>query len=154
MGRCEWMAWRWSTHETTPSIHNALVRWVRAPGSLHKDMLLVWSLSYLHGVAGWPPFSSNNSQQRGRPVPLVCRGRCPCLVHSKFHSITPVATKVHVTLRSLVVLTWMRDTNELVLHVTLWNNTKCNILMMWCGALHLAFPCNVAYACTNIQQVA
>ena len=26
--------------------------------------------------------------------------------------------------------------------------------MMWCGPLHLAFPGNVAYACTNIQQVA
>ena len=28
--------------------------------------------------------------------------------------ITPVATKVHVILRSFVVLTWMRDTIELV----------------------------------------
>ena len=26
--------------------------------------------------------------------------------------------------------------------------------MVWCGPLHLAFPDNVAYACTNIQQVA
>ena len=24
----------------------------------------------------------------------------------------------------------------------------------WCGPLHLAFPSDVAYACTNIQQVA
>ena len=30
--------------------------------------------------------------------------------HSKLRSITPVASKVHVILRSLVVLTWMRDT--------------------------------------------
>ena len=26
--------------------------------------------------------------------------------------------------------------------------------MMWCGPLHLAFPGDVAYVCTNIQQVA
>ena len=38
--------------------------------------------------------------------------------------------------------------------MTLWNNTKCNILILWCGPLHLAFPGDVAYACTNIQQVA
>ena len=39
-----------------------------------------------------------------------------------------MATKVHVILRSFVVLTWMHDTSELVLHVTLWNMTKCNML--------------------------
>ena len=52
------------------------------------------------------------------------------------------------------MLTWMCDTIELVQHVTLWNNTKCNILMVWCGPLHLPFPGDVTYACTNIQQVA
>jgi hypothetical protein len=26
--------------------------------------------------------------------------------------------------------------------------------MMWCGPFHLVFLGNVAYACTNIQQVA
>jgi hypothetical protein len=26
--------------------------------------------------------------------------------------------------------------------------------MVWCGPLHLAFPGDAAYACTNIQQVA
>ena len=36
------------------------------------------------------------------------------MVHSKLRSITPVATKVHIILRSFVVLTWMRDTIELV----------------------------------------
>jgi hypothetical protein len=35
-------------------------------------------------------------------------------VHSKLRSITLVATKVHVMLRSSVVLTWMCDTIELV----------------------------------------
>ena len=35
-----------------------------------------------------------------------------------------VVIKVHVILWSSVVLTWMRDTIELVLHVTLWNKTK------------------------------
>ena len=35
-------------------------------------------------------------------------------VHSKLRSITSVATKVHVILRSFVVLTWMSDTIELV----------------------------------------
>ena len=31
--------------------------------------------------------------------------------------------------------------------------TKCNILMMRCGPLHLTFPGNETYACTNIQRV-
>jgi hypothetical protein len=35
-------------------------------------------------------------------------------VHSKLRSITHVATKVHVILRSFVMLTWLRDTIELV----------------------------------------
>ena len=35
-----------------------------------------------------------------------------------------VVIKVHVILWSSVVLTWMRDIIELVLHVTLWNKTK------------------------------
>ena len=26
--------------------------------------------------------------------------------------------------------------------------------MVWCGPLHLPFPGDVTYACTNIQQVA
>ena len=36
------------------------------------------------------------------------------IVHSKLRSITHVATKVHVLLRSFVVSTWMRDTIDLV----------------------------------------
>jgi hypothetical protein len=35
-------------------------------------------------------------------------------VHSKLPSITHVATKVHVILHIFVVLTWIRDTIELV----------------------------------------
>ena len=45
-------------------------------------------------------------------------------IHSKLHSITHVATNVHVLLLSFVVLTWMHDTIELMQHVTLRNNTK------------------------------
>ena len=41
-------------------------------------------------------------------------GGSVCGVHSKLHSITTVATKVHVILRSFSMLTWMRDTIELV----------------------------------------
>ena len=36
------------------------------------------------------------------------------LVHFSLRSITPMATKVHVILRSFAVLTWMRDTSELM----------------------------------------
>ena len=46
----------------------------------------------------------------------------------------------------------MRDTIKLVQHVTLWNSTKCDILMVCCGPLHLAFPSNVAYACTPFNK--
>jgi hypothetical protein len=35
-------------------------------------------------------------------------------VHPKLRSITPVATKVHVILRSFVVVIWMHDNIELV----------------------------------------
>jgi hypothetical protein len=52
-------------------------------------------------------------------------------LHSELCSITPVAAKVHVILQIFGVLTWMRDTIELVEHMTPWNNTKCNILMVW-----------------------
>ena len=75
-------------------------------------------------------------------------------VHSKLCSIIAVATKVHVILRSFVVLTWTSDTIKLVQHVTLWNLNSFSSHLRWCGSLHLAFPTNVAYACTNIQQVA
>jgi hypothetical protein len=33
----------------------------------------------------------------------------------------------------------------------LWNDTKCNILMVRCGPLHSTFLDDVTYACTNIQ---
>lgn len=36
------------------------------------------------------------------------------LYHSQLHNITLVATKVHLVLRSFVVVTWMRDRRELV----------------------------------------
>ena len=52
-------------------------------------------------------------------------------IHSKVHSITTlVVTKVHMVLWSYIVLTWMCDNRELVQHMTLWNNTKCNIVML------------------------
>ena len=38
-------------------------------------------------------------------------------IHSKLLKITLVATKVHVILRSFVVLTWMRDKRGLVCDV-------------------------------------
>ena len=38
----------------------------------------------------------------------------PIVAHSKFRIITYVAIKVHVILRSFLVLTWIRDTVELV----------------------------------------
>ena len=43
--------------------------------------------------------------------PSVCKSN---QLHSKLRSITPVATKVHVILRSFVVLTWMRGVVESV----------------------------------------
>ena len=51
------------------------------------------------------------------PMVGVAKLQCPTMVihiHSKLHSITHVATKVHMILRSFVVLTWMRDTIDLV----------------------------------------
>lgn len=44
--------------------------------------------------------------------------------HSKLRNIMLVVIRVHVILRSFVVLTWMRDKREVVKHVTLWNDTK------------------------------
>ena len=51
------------------------------------------------------------------PMVGVAKLQCPTMVihiHSKLRSITYVATKAHVMLRSFVVLTWTRDTIELV----------------------------------------
>ena len=64
-----------------------------------------------------------------------------------------MATKVHVILQSFVVLIWMCDTIELVQHVILLILNSFSSHLRWCGPLHLAFPGDVAYACTNIQQV-
>ena len=74
-------------------------------------------------------------------------------IHSKLRSIAHVATKVHVILRSFVVLTWMHDTIDVVQHVTPWNLNSFSSHLRRCGPLHSAFPYDVAYACTNIQQV-
>ena len=52
-------------------------------------------------------------------------------VHIKPGSITHVATKVQVMLRSFVVLTWMRDIVELVQHVTLWNLNLFSSHLIW-----------------------
>ena len=74
-------------------------------------------------------------------------------LHSKLRSITHVATIVHVILQSYVVFTWMRDTIELVQHVTLWNlnSFSSHLCLVWFTPLGL--PGDAAYACTNIQQV-
>jgi hypothetical protein len=55
--------------------------------------------------------SSKNLAEMGYGLDL---GFVTHLIHSKVHSITPVATKVHVVLQSFIVLTWMRDTIKLV----------------------------------------
>ena len=54
-------------------------------------------------------------------------GEVTCL-HSNLHNITLVASKVHVILRSFVVLTWMSDEEELLLHVTLCNYNDDNVM--------------------------
>ena len=38
--------------------------------------------------------------------------------------------------------------------MTPWNLGSFSSHLRWCGPLHMAFPGDVAYACTNIQQVA
>ena len=48
----------------------------------------------------------------------------------------------------------MSDTIELVSHVTLRNLNSFSSHLRWWGPLHLASQGDVAYACTNIQQVA
>ena len=69
----------------------------------------------------WLGFGSNNIPWiDGWPLLLGLKNQAwtqaeaSRLPHSKLRSITPVATKVHVILRSFVVLTWMRDISELV----------------------------------------
>ena len=48
-------------------------------------------------------------------------------MHSIIPNITHVATKVHVILRRLVMVTWMHDNRELVQLLTLWNNTQSTL---------------------------
>ena len=38
--------------------------------------------------------------------------------------------------------------------MTLWNLNSFSSHIRWCGPLHLPFLGNLAFACTNIQQVA
>ena len=38
--------------------------------------------------------------------------------------------------------------------MTLWNLKSFSFHLRWCGPLHLAFPGDMAYVSTNIQQVA
>jgi hypothetical protein len=45
---------------------------------------------------------------------MILHGWVSLQGHSKLRSITYAATKVHISLRSFVVLTWMRDMIELV----------------------------------------
>ena len=49
-----------------------------------------------------------------KPVKIIVFINPTKYIHSKLHSMTPVATKVHMILRSFVVLTWMRNTSELM----------------------------------------
>ena len=55
----------------------------------------------------------------------------------KLYSITPMATKVHI-ITEFVVLTWMRDTIDLVQHMTLWNKQIATFLQ--CGVVHSTWP--------------
>ena len=52
------------------------------------------------------------------------------------------------------MFTWMHDSIDSVWHVTLWKLNSFSSHLCQCGPLHLAFPGDVAYACTNIRQVA
>jgi hypothetical protein len=49
-----------------------------------------------------------------KPVKIIVFPTPTNYIHSKLRSITHVATKVHVILRSFVVLTWMHNTSELM----------------------------------------
>ena len=62
-------------------------------------------------VVSKPLFQDTRSE---RPPCILIPDFVVKLLHSKLRSITHVATKVHMILRSFVVLTWMRDTIELV----------------------------------------
>ena len=53
MGHCEWMAWMWSTHEATPSIHSALVAWMDDGHQIAWFILTHW---YLDRVGNRPSF--------------------------------------------------------------------------------------------------
>ena len=41
MGQCEWMAWMWSAHETTPFIHSASMTWLHS--QCLNDMEHYWN---------------------------------------------------------------------------------------------------------------
>ena len=66
-----------------------------------------------HSIHSGPP-----SETKALLLLLLLLPNC-MFVHSKLRSITHVATKMYMTLRSFVMLTWMRGTIELVYHVTL-----------------------------------
>ena len=49
MQRCEWMAWMWLAHETTPCIHNTLVTWCPPP---KKSQFAITILIYCYVLEG------------------------------------------------------------------------------------------------------
>ena len=48
VGLCEWMTWMWSTHNRTPSIHNASLTWDPNALSSGRDGVLCTSVPLIH----------------------------------------------------------------------------------------------------------
>ena len=71
--------------------------------------------SFLHGRL-WIMFHDLQEFVSGSPPRdhVRVKGLRRVILHFKLRSVTYVATKVHVILQSFVVLTWMRDTIDLV----------------------------------------
>ena len=69
------------------------------------------------GGVGWGGGTQPNFQGMSTIVKAPIRYHNPIAIYrvrSKLHSITTMATKVHMVLQSFVVLTWVRDSIELV----------------------------------------
>ena len=84
----------------------------RQPRSLETDVVELVVRAAVNDpiLATWV----NHLTDLSIPFVFLNTPRFNFIVHFKLHSITPMATKVHVILWSFVVVTWMHDIIELV----------------------------------------
>ena len=75
IGCCDWMAWMWSAHETTPFIHNASVTWHGNIGVKHPKTCTCYEDTRLRVQIITSILNSTIKQLKRRSYVIVCKIR-------------------------------------------------------------------------------